>query len=204
MSADSGPPIMLHFHLAGRFTYRLMVEVGMVNELFSYEDMESYLKRLLECIRKDVQMMDPDSISTKGLEVVIGTLYKKYVLKPVSVDREKVETTQTDKYGEWRISFSVPFTGDRDLLRCRPLPYQIMESGRVDEYEIVMEIEGKIGTTRFNFEAWWQALVVNIGRANNKAEKFNNTLLVKIKYIVEARLDDARSAKDDMDRMGFP
>ena len=179
----------------------------MVDTLFSNNDLSTFLNMQEDLIRQKIQMGDVDDLIRKNPENVIEQLRNKYALEPVNTDWKEKDPKKTIQDDVMKVSFHITFTGDPRLLQYRPSHYR-METvlGTVcGPDRIDMEIVGQINRDDFKRELdrWRENLKFHLNNVNKDVNNFNQTLSAKIKSMIDMRIEQIRSADDEMASMGF-
>lgn len=126
--------------------------------LFSKAELRAYCEHALQILAKEIDELPPATITGADPEQLTNYFIQKYTLTTptldeshISIDQEdtKVDVSQDpyrmihDRTRPFLIpgttyTYYVPFTGDADLLQCRPSQYNLgPPAGAINEHELV-------------------------------------------------------------------
>jgi len=175
---------------------------------------------------KEVEEYDRNYILNASVDDLCNYLEQKYRLEPIKLLRDsivadtgeaKVDVSQ-DHYRFIRdrnrpfyidgtyVSFEVPFEGDPDLFRYIPTTRLLRYiTARVYDQKVhFMFTRVDHNVEQVKRESELDALIQEVGHANNDVSRFNNSLREKARTKIAARREKKLKDQDMANALGFP
>jgi len=179
-------------------------------------------------LTKEIQNLNQDRIINSDESELVEYFVSKYEVNPLSLDLDNVTIDQSevdiDVSDEWprariergrpnyrkgnRISYFIPFTGDKTLFYCKAsnsslnLPY-----GKVKETEVVISID----TLEYDDEKIkeiYNRNIINLTKhiewVNNDLSGFNKRLKDSIKLLINQRKEKLTKNISLVNKLGYP
>ena len=180
-----------------------------MDRLFFNDYLWKFLNQRVEGLDEDMASEDEDEIRNDS-DAVVARLFEKYSLEPVRVDKDKTHI-ERQEYGQRHrtltFSFSIPFTGSKELLEHYPDLYATEPVyGSISDGRIVVDIENAAGNTESfgrEFDSWYANMEKLLAVANNQAKHFLDSLQNEIQSGIGERAHAIRSADDVVSALGY-
>jgi len=206
----------------------------MSNKLFSGQSINDYLAHRLEKLRKELSSFSQQELSKTGkeLSLFVGGLAKSAKIEMVTIEQmtAKVEEQEVqgstissatirlspiDPYKTYVIDkaiYTIPFSGDKALLECRPaifyadVPFGVVTSSNIQmtytpylaKQNPALQIKTNVALKeemRQSIEGQLSLLERNIERLKPTVEKYNADLPSVIQTMITDRLSEIEKKK---------
>lgn len=195
--------------------------------LFAETPLSAVLEAHGRKLDKAVAELAPDRVDGPVLEVTTRELVEEYSVHPLVLDEANISTatreTEIDVSGDWNrfivdrsrsflmkgttASFFVPFSGDRELVKCQPSSFTLNPPfGRVTGSELLFEYSGVVldpGGVRTQFEQDLSKIRRYVGWVNGDVEAFNTTIQARVEGELAARRDKIERDRNLAGGLGF-
>jgi hypothetical protein len=105
------------------------------------------------------------------------------------------------------VSYYVPFTGDKELLKCRPNSFSLNPPhARIAEHELIFEYDlanGDVASTKSSFEQELRNVRQWIQWNTAQVEEFNSGVQAVIRQGLSTRLQRLQESKKQVNDLGF-
>lgn len=183
--------------------------VTTIDRLFYDGYLSQFLDQRQLDLDDDIASEAEDEILNNS-DVVEARLLKKYSLERVCVNKDGTRTKTQEsgqRYGKLTVSFSVPFTGSKELLEYHPNSYTSgLVYGSIRDGRIVVDIENEADdpeSFRREFDSWYANMKKWLGGANDQVVHFSKSLPSRIKNGIDKKAQAARSAADVVSALGY-
>ena len=200
----------------------------MTNLLFIDYNLDLVLKRQDKELSDDVESLSEDRVLNTSPEGLCNYFVEKYIVEPLQIDETginadygdaQIDISQRFDYAVFdrsrpysitgtRLTFYIPFTGDRNLFKCRPSTYTgNPPRATVESSELVLTYEQTTQNTpaiEKEFELDRQRIKNYLGWITSDVEQFNSTLRGRASQCITARREKLLEDRGLVERLGFP
>ena len=183
--------------------------VTTIDPLFYDEYLSQFLDQRQLDLDDDIASEAEDEILNNS-DAVEARLLAKYSLERVCVDKDGTRTKPQEsgqRYGKLTVSFSVPFTGSKELFEYHPNSYTSgLVYGSIRDGRIVVDIENDANdpeSFRREFNSWYANMEKWLRGANDQVVHFSKLLPSRIKNGIDKKAQAARSAADVVSALGY-
>ena len=200
----------------------------MTNLLFNNYDLRSVLTQQDQKMSNEVASLSEDQVLNTSPDDLCKYFVEKYTVEPVVIDETGIEIDYGDaqvdvshrfEYNVFdrstptfvtgtRISFFVPFSGDSELLKCKPSSFNLNPPrGEVRGNQLLFvydrttqdtpAIEGEFQQDRKNVKGYLEWIARDVGQ-------FTSTIQEKASQYITARREKLLQDRGLVERFGFP
>lgn len=196
--------------------------------LFNKYDLRAVLRAEREKRQPAVLEIPADRFEQEDDVVMAAYVASKLVVSPIRLDKSAITVSSREAKIDVRhdpnrffhdmsvphfadgleVTYHVPFTGDRELLYCRPSSYTLNPPRAVVETrELTFPIDAPdrdVAATKARFESALAAVEGYLGNLAPDLEDHNSSLQTEMIGLVQARRRDLAKVKTDLSALGFP
>jgi hypothetical protein len=201
---------------------------GNSDVLFSNIDLAGTLEKAQQKMKEAVETYDANKLlNTSADDLVayfadnasIDQLVLNEAGTTISQEEAQYDVTHDYRYAGFpgegrrtvpatRTSFFVPFTGERDLFRCRASTFTFSPpSAEISEHDVIVSItdpQPDGGRARQQFESVMREIRQHVGWVNSQVDGYNQSLLGVARQAMEARRKRLLDARQAVSAIGFP
>lgn len=195
--------------------------------LFHQAPLSAVLENQKEAVRKAVEQVPPDRMREDDEAAIVSDLFDRFVISPIQFTEGAIsaeaEEAQVDVSGSWdrdtmdggtyyvpgvRVSYFVPFVGDKALFNYQPNTYSFhFPRADVLTGELLFRFEdpdSNVGVTKSRFDDEFRLTKEWTSWANQDVERFNADLRPTIARLVEERRMRLRQLQSGTINLGIP
>lgn len=195
--------------------------------LFNTSDLDSVLLEQAKKIKEWTSAVPPQTLLEKSLEELVPNIEKEIRVEPldllendVSVDQEETKFDVSQDFMRHirdrsrpfyidglRVSYYVPFKGDKELFKCKPNTFTFNPPhARVSAKEVIFEYDRadrNMVATKQLFERDLGNVRQWVAWGKQQIDDFNSSLASKIQHELNARQQDLRAGQQQIGDLGF-
>lgn len=195
--------------------------------LFNDYDLYSILENQKAKNRDIVQNFTTNDIANKQLEDLANEAVEqqkietiKFLEDDINIDQSETQVDVSQDFMRHipdrsrpfyingiKVSYFVPFTGDKELFKCRPNQFTINHPHAViEENELIFEyrvIDGELGKTKIAFEKDFSSVKQWTQWVNEQVEQYNQSILTNVQPQIAARQQLISQSQQQVNGLGF-
>src|SRR6266542_903485 len=195
--------------------------------LFSDFDLSDVLEAQLKSINERVLKIPNARFAADSDEQLAASIASELVVQPLELDEAEIsvssEDTKIDVSHDFEraafdrsrpayvdgleVTYHVPYSGDRELLKCRPSSYTLNPPRAVvdtSELRFPYDIPGRdVAATKPRFSEDLRTIKEWVPRISEQVTQYNTTLEQKARKRVVQRRSELKRTDDDLNSLGF-
>ncbi len=198
--------------------------------LFNKSELHEYLPRLQSQALQEVEALSNDDILNCNVDELSEQIVTKHKIELPVLHLDKIhinnpEEVQFDVSKEpgryisnrsrpfyvngLRVSFSVPYTGNKDIFFCRPLTYDQFTPPKADVSDnelrfIYEDPDSNLDEVKRRFESEKNNVNLHLGYASQEINEYNSRLKQNIVNYINQRVELLKKRKNKIAELGYP
>jgi hypothetical protein len=194
--------------------------------LFSDYDLRSVLEAQLKGVAESVRKIPESGFASRTDEDLAATAASELVVRPIVLHNDQIEVSTGDvkidvshdfdrAHNPWgpttvdglEVCYHLPFSGDAQLLKCRPSTYTLNDARAVigkDELQFPYDSPGRdVAATKKWFDEDLMKLQRWLGWVDAQVAEYNRQLEPAARAAVAARRSEIERSRADVQSLGF-
>lgn len=195
--------------------------------LFSNYDLSAVLDAQAQGVNKRVEQVLPEQLFSEETESLVAKLVNELKVEPILLKEDEITVEQSEVKVDVshdirraifdrsrpfyidgiRVTYYVPFSGDRELFKCRPNSFSLNPPhARIGEHELLFEYDitdGNVASSRSAFDQELRNIKQWVEWGNRQVEDYNNRLAETIGQKLAARKERLQASQQQIADLGF-